>query len=175
MKFVFELEIKLSLDDWNAVKLFIQKRMQAEKRSDSFWNSVVRFGIFVAIMVVVLLFYGSFFDEPFNWPSAIIGFVFMLLVGIEMIMSEQKKLKYLDPLEDGFILGKKKLTVDENQIVVAAEHFQSHIDWAAILEIAESDEHIYLFVDKVDALVIPKRQLDDPAGVLKYFKACHQS
>jgi hypothetical protein len=171
-----EIETKLNLDDWNAVKAFIQKRMQSQSRTNNFWNSVVSFGVFIAIMVAVLIVYDIFSDsESFSWVSAAIGFFFAVLAGIEMVMREQKKLKYLDPLKDGFILGRKKIKIDEQGIVVTGENFRSQVSWNAVLEIAESEKHIYLFVDKVDALVLPKRQLEDPAQVLEYLQSCHDS
>ncbi len=170
---MLELDVDLDQSDWNATKQFIQKRLLAAKHPTTSAD-ILRFVLLVVATTIVLLFYSYFFDEPFSWASGVVAFVIFIFIGIDFIYKEQRKAKYLDPLDNGLILARKHYSVDENRIVITGDHFGIELDWKLILDIVETETHIYLFVDKVDSLVLPKRSLDDEKKVLEFLKTCHR-
>lgn len=170
---MIEFDIDLDQSDWNATKQFIQKRLVAARQPTSSAD-ILRFVLLITSVAIVLSFYSYFFDEPFSWASGVVAFIFFIITGIDFIYKEQRKAKYLDPLDNGLILARKHYAVDEHRIVITGNHFRIELDWDLVLDIVETETYIYLFVDKVDSLVIPKRSLDDVQKVLEYLKTCHR-
>jgi hypothetical protein len=170
---MLEFTVDLDQSDWNATRQFIQKRLLAAKHLTTY-TDILRLVSLVVATTIVLMFYSYFFDEPFNWASGVVAFVIFIFIGIDFIYKEQRKAKYLDPLDNGLILARKHYAIDERKILISGDHFRMEIAWDLILDIVETDTHIYLFVDKVDSLVIPKRAFDDEQKILEYLKTCHR-
>lgn len=61
------------------------------------------------------------------------------------------------PRDDGATLGAHQLELGEEGFVVEGRAGRSFVRWSAIVELRETSEHVFLFVDRMLAYVVPKR------------------
>lgn len=67
------------------------------------------------------------------------------------------------PREDGATLGPHELSLDEAGLRVTGRSGHSFVAWPAIVEIRETGDHLFLYVDRMMAYVVPKRAFASPA------------
>ena len=60
-------------------------------------------------------------------------------------------------MKDGTILGERRYILKENELTCEKENASSTIKWSAIKSIEVGSKAIYLFVDRNQAFIIPRR------------------
>lgn len=74
------------------------------------------------------------------------------------------------PRDDGATLGHHVLEVEDDGIRVEGRSGSSLVRWDAILDVRTTDDHVFMYVDRMAALVIPKRAFasaDECAGFVE--------
>jgi hypothetical protein len=62
-----------------------------------------------------------------------------------------------------------KLTTISDGIKAESPTSRSEIKWAGIRKIEKTDNHIYLFVSDISAIVVPKRAFPQPEGLRQFY------
>jgi hypothetical protein len=65
------------------------------------------------------------------------------------------------PTEDSGTLGEQRLTVSSQGISCDSTYESSEFLWESVLSIDEADDHIFIFLDRMRAHIIPKRAFKD--------------
>lgn len=65
------------------------------------------------------------------------------------------------PDNDGNFLGKRTYYIFEDGLKEISENNESLTKWKGIKKVSESEEGIYIFVDKIAAFIVPKRYFDN--------------
>ncbi len=68
----------------------------------------------------------------------------------------------MQPEESGAVLGRKSFELTENGVVEVSPQTESITRWAGVMSVEETPEHIFLFVDRSAAFIIPKRCFGAP-------------
>jgi len=72
------------------------------------------------------------------------------------------------PRDDGATLGRHELEVGEDGLHVEGRSGRAFVRWSAIVELRETDEHVFLYVDRMLAYVVPKRAFGDGAELERF-------
>ncbi|MGG1678274.1 YcxB family protein [Neobacillus sp. NRS-1170] len=66
------------------------------------------------------------------------------------------------------MLGDHVLRMTDEGIVDSSANGETRVNWAGIVEMKEDQNYIYLYNSGVSACILPKRDLNDVAGVRNY-------
>ena len=87
-------------------------------------------------------------------PSFVAGFMAVILW--IMIISRIQIFR-VGPAEDGFILGRRSVEVDEAGIRVISELHESFYHWSAVRNVGVTDQHLFVMVDSSAGIIVPLR------------------
>lgn len=90
-----------------------------------------------------------------DWVSAAIGALPLLLFIIVYALNMIKLQNLIHPKKDGILLGEKTIEISEEGINEKHSLSHSFYSWDCIESILENQGDIYLFLDKMLALIIP--------------------
>ena len=148
MEMIMTIQTEIVIEDWRAYSKFIYKH--ATLGGNGRTKALILYLCFcVAIGLMI-----SVFKISINLLSVLIGFFGMaLIVGIY----SRWQLKNLQPAPDGIVLGKCTIAVSDEGIKTSTAIVESSFSWKAIRRAEISDEHIFVMVDNVAAIIVPKR------------------
>ena len=118
--------------------------------------SIIGLGVVIAISL----------NKPFDIGDiAILAILYYLvyfaIYGLYSILTyhslRQTVKKYPD--KDGSILGRKEYTISEEGFREVTEASEMLTKWKGIQKVEETEKHIFIFIDKISAFIIPKRYL----------------
>lgn len=135
-------------------------------------------GVMVGLMGLLTLLHGglAWVDEapllrPLLWA---IGIAVGAFVAISALLWALRLWVRRLPRDDGATLGEHTLEVDEDGFHVEGRSGRAFVKWSAIVEVRETNEHLFLFVDRMLAYVVPKRAFtsaDECAAFADYVRA----
>ncbi len=118
-------------------------------------------GLMVGLMGLLTLLHGglAWIDEapllrPLLW---VIGIAVGAFVALSALLWALRVWVRRLPREDGATLGEHTLEVGEEGFHVEGRSGRSFVKWTAVVEVRETREHVFLFVDRMLAYVVPKR------------------
>lgn len=125
-------------------------------RNFSLGNRILRILFWMVIGVSLVVFSKQTTDPLFTTITFLLGFgaAFMVLV---FINQEQQK------LIPSSMLGQKILTFSDMEIVDESKSVKQVISWDTIDSVVSTKKHLFVFLDKVAAIIIPKSQLGGQA------------
>ena len=85
-------------------------------------------------------------------PSFVAGFAAVILWF--MIISRIQIFR-IGPAEDGFILGRRSVLLDEAGIRVISELHESFYHWSALRNVGVTDHHLFVMVDNSAGIIVP--------------------
>ncbi len=123
-------------------------------------------GLMVGLMGLLTLFHGSlaWIEEapllrPLLWAIGVAVGAFLALSAL--LWALRVWIRRL-PRDDGATLGEHTLEVGEEGFHVEGRSGRSFVKWSAVVEVRETSNHVFLFVDRMLAYVVPKRAF--PSG-----------
>jgi hypothetical protein len=160
-------------------------QLEIELDSDDFWafSEVARYGRSqssvpqnaMAILTWVTLGYLGMHlfrtGEALNFAASqwILGpGVIALLVFLTVYLPKRHEKRVFEPLPDGFTLGKRTYFFSPESIDITSEHNTAKYRWSSIIDVVDSKEHFFLFIDSTAALIIPKRVFESEADRTRF-------
>lgn len=131
-------------------------------RERSPWRSLLRFLAEVAIILggyaLLRRLLGDTVDVSLPWV------LFGALVGGAIMAYELLRLqRRLLPLPEGAALGHWTFEISDDEIRQHRERFESRAPWSAVIGVEETPHHLFLFVDRCAAFIVPRREVADAA------------
>ena len=129
-----------------------------------YFKKSIRKRLIVVLIAAIAMPFITMYGEPFELLVYLKLFLFVFLffgsiyfgLGYIRIMTSGNI-----PKSGLSILGDKKLITNEEGISVESELYNANIKWNGILSVEENSNYLYLFVDSVSAIIIPKRYFRD--------------
>jgi hypothetical protein len=147
-----KLNIEVTREDYGRFMKFWYVKFRLKK-------SFIFITIFSLIFALVLV---DFSTKTFV-DYIIVVLMLMILYGIILFLTMNFSLKRSGKLlqENGTVLGSKKIEILEQGIQESSENSTTIFKWQSIKEVTSDEHAIYIFVDKVAAIIIPKRYITD--------------
>jgi hypothetical protein len=82
-----------------------------------------------------------------------------------VISTYRLQLRWMQPLEEGCILGSRTLTLGERGINLRAGGWDSFFAWELLRETKQSGEHLFIMFDRVFGVIVPKRAFASESDV----------
>jgi hypothetical protein len=153
-----EIRSTLTLADWQAYQAAWALRLQARSRL-SRRNIVVTVGVALA-MAIALVGASVYLGQSVPFLAVVIGAAAAVL-GVMINMRRMRAAA--QPDESGVVLGPSRLTLDPSGMLLEKSHSTIRHDWAVFQEVTVAPGHLFIWVDRVAALIVPVRDL--PASV----------
>ena len=131
------------------------------KRQNGRAWSLLKTIVLWAVVAIVFLSVFQYFSES-NTTAYIPLFLVVasFIAGCMYIGWEQQRLlKKMMPIEDGFVLGKRNYVFDEAGFTEEAGSYRTEVTWRAVIDVVDTDDHIFLVVDAAAAYILPKRDI----------------
>jgi hypothetical protein len=152
IKFELNVEdhIRFNEHHYNAQTNFLQKNLR--------W---ILFIFFTAYLVYS--FQKPLLEEIIDWSNwlilAIVG-GFFYIMNQRVFKSRKSAIENLVE-ENPTLIGTRELNLAEDKIVITAKGTRFEYDYEQINNLQEDKEMIYIYFSKLDAILIPKRSIDE--------------
>lgn len=146
------IEYTLRAEDYLNYNIFHLKHNKESRRSFLF-NRFVLPSIF--------LFFALFFDGPPILVRVVLGIIAMILWASFYGIVTKNRLKrqvtkILKDNEDKGFVGRRVLEINENSIKIITSSGENIINIDTIHEVVETNDYLYIYVNSMSAIVIPK-------------------
>ena len=175
--------VTITKQDYLDYSQFAVKRLckpKNQKSSGFLKNMIIWFVLTVSFMAVFQIKSVSFSD--FHWQSALITAVPFSIFLIAFLYNINKFKKLSIPNENGVMIGDKTIELQSDGINEINHLGSCFYKWEAIEAIEEHKGDLYIFVDKLLALIIPANSFASEAEkdelkaiVQKYVTSCSSS
>lgn len=117
--------------------------------------------LLMSVVFIVFMQTTEFTLSSFHWPTAVlVSFSFLMFIFIYFVKIRNIQ-KHSFPEQDGLILGKRTLEIDDSGIKDLSQHGSSLYYWKSLKEVAEDEGSVYLFLDTMLAQIIPASAFGD--------------
>lgn len=126
---------------------------------------------FVIAVVLVSVFQSKDFSlSKFHWPTALLTLLpFLVFIGV--FISYLKKIeKNSKPKENGLMLGKRVIEINDSGIKDTNSFGSSLYKWQALEEVVTHEGNVYLFLDTMLAQIIPSSAFENEAEIEEFTK-----
>lgn len=117
------------------------------------------------IFLIVPFFIKDFRSESFKFSMGVFFIMFLLWIGLykkHFDLSIKRRLsKFIKEGNISSMLGKKTLELSHDEIVEISNGNRSSISWDSVYKIAETDKHIFIYIDSMQAFIIPVKFLEN--------------
>jgi len=154
---MIKLEYELTRDEYLAFNTATLKRVEKRKGGHKgIVLSAVVTGIFI-----VLLFNIELLGIHVDWFSVSSGALVTLVVLVisATYVTRRMQLRTL-PMEGGYMLGPRTLTISEHEIVETGINHTGTVTMAGVIECVENKDFFLLYFDSMFGAIIPKRAFD---------------
>jgi hypothetical protein len=144
--------------DWQALLRHMQRRIARDGWQGSFfaaWVAAIILGC--AVLAVVLRGVGSEI-EPLT-----IFLVALLCIGASAALQPWQR-RQSQPDDRGTILGATRYELDANGVRTIRANNSSFVHWRAVQAVDETADHVFVIVDRISAIILPKRDLPPGAA-----------
>lgn len=112
------------------------------------------------IIFLLAFYYTGWFNRPGNFvlliAGALLATALLSVFGVRTNMMKQAN-KVAENPENSSIFSPVTLTVNESGIVVKDELKEAKYQWGSIIKKLESQNYYFLFINAIQAIIIPKR------------------
>jgi hypothetical protein len=129
-----------------------------------------------AIATIFILFWTIIlnYNQPFN-PITILIELIVFYIGWGILIFLLYKVNFQRikkmPDQNGSILGDKTYILQDEGFKEITDSSETLTKWKGIKNIIETKNYTYVFVDKIAAYIIPKRNVDENNEVERFIKA----
>lgn len=97
-----------------------------------------------------------------SWVSSMIGgLVIGLLCDLFFVYRLKRKIMSLVKYNDG-ITGERNIEIDESGLSEYSPKIRSRYEWSAMYQLNQDGEYLYLFINSLQAVIVPKRYFANP-------------
>lgn len=153
-----EVTSTLTAADWQAYQAAWAVRLQGSSRlSRRALLSIAAVALGLGCLLVLL---AVRLQQPVPFLAVVIG----ACAAVLGVMINMRRIRAGSlPNERGVILGPSRLRFDSDGIHLEKTHSVARHDWSVLQEVTQSPEHLFVWIDRVAALIVPTRDL--PAGL----------
>ena len=156
----------INYDDYNAfqkaivqdVEPFWPKAFDKDKQSpNKLGRKLSRVALFVVLVVIMyFLFSLDIKGIVYIFPTVII--TALVLYGLFLFIQKDMS-KIFKPLPNGSIIGVHEYTLTDEKIIVQKGDHRGSSTYNSILNIVESENNLFLFIDSLNAYIINKKNI----------------
>ena len=145
-----EIEVDITRDDYKQFSRYYNTKKN-------------RINLWILLFCVLLFTLDITIRNIIEWNGVIffITNLFVILVPFWIFMMLIYELMFIiakyAPSKNGYVLGKRKMVVTEENIIEVAKYRKTIMEWKGVQSIETSKKYIYVFVDKNAGFIIPKR------------------
>jgi Peptidase C13 family/YcxB-like protein len=147
-----QLDVTLTREDWYSYARFIAATMRVHRRR--WWLSAIAVSVAVGVVLVIHSLYAGW---HFDAPTALIVIILICSALWGAVRLQQSSA----PLPEAW-LGDKSYLLEADALVMQGSKSVSRFAWNAIRNVRETESHLFLMLDELSGLVIPKRDLAAP-------------
>jgi hypothetical protein len=152
------LAVTLSLDDYYA----FQKEICRPTLRLTSADKPLLAGLW---LLLVVLFVALFQSRAATGRDLVVAIATCFLVlGVARLFRARMRAQ-LAPAPDGALLGDSRIELSELRLRVISRHAETQLSWSAVRELRETPMHLFLMLDRAQALILPKRFLGDDAAI----------
>jgi len=168
-------EVTITRDDYYTYcKFALAGRSRPNEKESKKWfkSSVINFGVWCIVGIVFFSIFQSkgFSLSKFHWPTALVilaPFLLFFIVFVVMYKDIQKK---SSPKENGPILGKRIVEIDDAGIKDTSAFCTSIYNWKAFEDVVIHEGNVYLILDTMMAQIIPSSAFESQAEAEQFAK-----
>lgn len=166
-----QVDINISQKDYVAFSKFVfSGGGKASRNPLRHWKSILAWLVLILIVALVVKVYPHMFPIPPLPAFAMSAFALIIFV-ILFWLFLQRSMKRAYPVVDGIIIGRHRVSIEEDGLVTRSDRFQSKIAWSAILELNETKGLLLVMLDRCVAQIIPKRDFATPEAYESFKRA----
>jgi len=147
----FSIATRLTLDDWRAYQRACASRIPHETST----ARLARLAAFIVIGVGFALLC-NWLGRPLQFPSIVAG---VLLVTIPFWLSWRSTKQRVVPDDPGAFLGEQAYELGPTGLRVRRQGIDSFAHWSQVRSVTVTPEHLFVWIDRFQAFVLPLRQL----------------
>ena len=151
-----EIDINLTKEDWVKYNQYLSKRFKSIVNKNTFFKDMVPWFFWGLIATSAM----NFLDEEIHWPTCILTTMIFVLIGLCATRKSKKAQDLMMPSSDGVFIGSHHFKFDELGIHSSGTKYNSNMQWSAVKNIEFSDDYILIFIDTVQAYIIPTNQIE---------------
>lgn len=153
-----EITSILTAADWQAYQAAWAVRLQGSSRLSR--RALLSVAVVALGLGCLLVLLAVRLQQPVPFLAVVIG----ACAAVLGVMINMKRIRAGSvPDECGVILGPSRLRFDSDGIHLEKAHSVARHDWSVLQEVTQSPEHLFVWIDRVAALIVPLRDL--PAGI----------
>ena len=160
--------VQVRKTDWSE----FQKLWMAEFEKDSPRSLGKKLADAILVLALVSVFY--VYRADFHWPTAlvvaVIGFMF---IGY-FFRSYARATEAATPRDNGLFLGQHTYRFTPEKIYSKGPLNLCEYEWDLVNSVRDTENLIILMIDSAAALILPKRDIEDPAELVEKVKILAQ-
>jgi hypothetical protein len=166
-----QVEFVATADDLRAFQQFAVTKVRGFTTRASLgglsWRSIT-LGVPVGIVLVILTKISTF---EFHAPTALLcAAIFVSL----WLFFRWRSLRAFPPDAEGSCLGPRRTRLDDAGIRERSAHSDHHTDWQGVLSVEETEQHVFVMIDRFAGYIIPKRAFADVTDLQEFLRFTRQ-
>jgi len=170
-----EIIVDITRDDyWHFNKLFMRRHMVTKPQLLFF---AILIGIVLFLAAVLSLLRGDFgwiLEVAESWTGSVLHILFMILglciLLLVFVLLLTKRFVKKVPSDKSGTLGEHQIRIAEDGIHEKTAVSEGMHKWSAVTDILQDNDYLFLFVDRMQAHIIPKRSFTRPNDAEEFFK-----
>ncbi len=104
-----------------------------------------------AVSIGLVLYWSGLVTDGLSFVAGFISVIlwFMIISRVQVFR--------VGPADNGFILGKRNVSLEETGIRVVSEKHEFLYRWSAVRDVEVTDQHLFIMVDSNAGIIIPLR------------------
>ena len=155
----------ITYDDFKAFQKAAAQNSGIESGGKSFLKDML-IGCFFGLVGAILVNLFTLKLIGFNYPTAAITATITAITIISLsFFLTKRNIKKMQPIANGSIIGEHEYTLTDNEIVDHKGNHKSSSTYDSILIIKETDNNLFIFIDKVAAYIINKKRISSESSI----------
>jgi hypothetical protein len=152
------IAIQFTVADWRAYQRACAARWQPRESALRQWTHI----LLVAAAAVLLLYVANRAGTPVHGWSIALGAGIVFLTGL---ISSRLAMKRVVPDPDGKFFEPHECALEAGGVRSTSANSSSFMAWSCVQEVTFTDEHLFLWIDRFQAHIVPVHAL--PPGVTR--------
>jgi len=148
---------ELTLQDWRALQAAAAGRLSRSETPSRQWLRIAGFIAAFAAAFIMLTFFDAF-AAAIDLMSLGVG---AGIVVVAIVVNSRLALRRMAPAPNGTFLGSCTYELRGDGLAATRRGAHSFSSWSAVLDVTRADAHVFVWIDRLTAYVIPGRALPD--------------
>lgn len=164
------ISIEYTLDENDVIALqdHYQKSSPERRRFNQFFLVVVALTLALGIAEVVLLWKGEEIAIDYGTWVVLFCVLFVYILGKHRSAAQSVK-RVLSRGQNRDLFSPQRLTMSGEGIQTSSPYQNSRISWGAVEKVFKTDEHVFMFLSAMSALIVPRTAFPTDADFDHFF------